>query len=52
MGRLFEEREDIMQAKSFYLKICDIWKRYVLETLYDSEELDKHTELLIDEAWK
>lgn len=30
MGLLFQQRDDIDAAKSFYLKICEIWKKYVL----------------------
>lgn len=31
MGQLFQSQDARMEAKSFYLKICEIWKRYVLE---------------------
>lgn len=53
MGRLFQSREEYSQAKSFYLKICEIWKRYVLEPQDENpDENPEHTDLLIEEAFK
>lgn len=51
MGQLFLSQERFVEAKSFYLKICEIWKRYVLEEAQTMES-DETTGLLIDEAWK
>lgn len=32
MGQLFQQQDQIAQTKSFYLKICEIWRRFVLES--------------------
>jgi tetratricopeptide (TPR) repeat protein len=50
MGQLFYQKDEPDKAKAFYLKICDIWKKYVLNP--ENTEEDENTALLIDEAYK
>lgn len=53
MGQLFYMREEPDKAKAFYLKICDIWKKYVLQEQEEENQANfENTELLVTEAYK
>ena len=52
MGQLFYLRDEPDKAKAFYLKICDIWKKFILQPEEDNPENQDNTDLLVDEAYK
>jgi hypothetical protein len=50
MGQLFYHKDEPDKTKAFYLKICSIWKKYVLSD--ENQEADENTDLLLTEAYK